>query len=1017
MIRLEFNNIDDMKKISMKIENASALTKYENLREEAAPTARGGYPKMRGFWYGKEFGRMALRCWEFDTVPTTRKFFTDADVEYSNWFKFKNHSQIIQPDDKENATLSIREFIAEIPPDKPNTFVKTMFKPLTPEEMKSIPPSQPGILCFDFETYSDNHKAFPDAKNKNHTCYMCSFVYQRLRDPSSRRRVLLTTKDACVSTDQDHPAYKNTKIKIDEFVVAKDEEDFVYHFIDIIRRLDPDLITGYNIDTFDYMYIDERYKMFYGKEDWPAEASRTLHETSKIKKDNWKSNATGAVETKILKFVGRITVDLMTILKREHKLVKYTLNAVSKKFLGAESGKHDVSYKDMFKRYEEARRTMDFEVDNEERTKAIDDMSEVGAYAMQDSELVMDLFEKMNIWTGMTETSSIAGITLYDVYTRGQQYRVISALYNMASRENIVLDSRRPRVKKPYGENDENEEDDDSCLKYGGGSVEDPIPGIHDNVLCEDFNSLYPSIMIAYNICITTMDVRTSPLENSAFSGRVARVTMDMIKKYKEATSKPAPITMADFPKLRDPRYSFEEIDRKGKGIVETQDDIENLRSSKICNKIEFVDEDTDQKYSFGFVSPEIKRGLLPRLVSNLVEGRKDVRKLYAVLKNTVCEDPEEDALRLLHMQVLQSRQLAYKVMANSMYGFLGAQATGKFSFVEGAMSTTARGRQLIGRVNDYVKDTYGGTIVYGDTDSSMFSLPNQIKSSTDCQMWGERLAEELTALFPPPLRLEYEKGMRILCFKKKKYAALEINADGSFDVEMLIRGIALVRRDNCPYLQTIYQDVLEKIMYFRGIGLCFSTLMQYLADAFRYKVSYENFEIVKRLNSDYKADNFNLGVFARECARVGCPVKPGDRLEFLYVKNPSRIPDPETETLKPNNLGLKMRLTESWKAQDPEDRDELDIMYYVEHMLMNPLDQLFGVPFEKEIKEKNLDNLFCFRPRKNCKYDCTTPVKMVVKMITTMNSTLKRKKLPLLTNNQIAEYLDEMTVKFSSLL
>jgi len=84
MIRLEFNNIDDMKKISMKIENASALTKYENLREEAAPTARGGYPKMRGFWYGKEFGRMALRCWEFDTVPTTRKFFTDADVQYSS---------------------------------------------------------------------------------------------------------------------------------------------------------------------------------------------------------------------------------------------------------------------------------------------------------------------------------------------------------------------------------------------------------------------------------------------------------------------------------------------------------------------------------------------------------------------------------------------------------------------------------------------------------------------------------------------------------------------------------------------------------------------------------------------------------------------------------------------------------------------------------------------------------------------------------------------------------------------
>ena len=61
---------------------------------------------------------------------------------------------------------------------------------------------------------------------------------------------------------------------------------------------------------------------------------------------------------------------------------------------------------------------------------------------------------------------------------------------------------------------------------------------------------------------------------------------------------------------------------------------------------------------------------------------------------------------------------MAIKVSANSFFGFLGVQNGGKMPLIEGAMSITGKGRELIGTVRQYIEDKYGGVQIYGDTDS-----------------------------------------------------------------------------------------------------------------------------------------------------------------------------------------------------------------------------------------------------------------------------------------------------------
>ena len=110
------------------------------------------------------------------------------------------------------------------------------------------------------------------------------------------------------------------------------------------------------------------------------------------------------------------------------------------------------------------------------------------------------------------------------------------------------------------------------------------------------------------------------------------------------------------------------------------------------------------------FMSKEICPGLLPEILTNLLTARKQAK--LELKKET---DP-------LKRVILDGRQLALKISANSVYGFTGAQV-GKLPCLEISSSVTGFGRQMIEQTKDFVEKEYADRktkVVYGDTDSVM---------------------------------------------------------------------------------------------------------------------------------------------------------------------------------------------------------------------------------------------------------------------------------------------------------
>ena len=104
-------------------------------------------------------------------------------------------------------------------------------------------------------------------------------------------------------------------------------------------------------------------------------------------------------------------------------------------------------------------------------------MTRVLRYCVEDAELVVDLFDEINCWISLVEMSNIVGVSVMQLYTRGQQIRGISQFYDRAYHDNLVLDGRATSVNT-----------------FAGGFVFEPKPGLYENIICFDFASLYPSI-------------------------------------------------------------------------------------------------------------------------------------------------------------------------------------------------------------------------------------------------------------------------------------------------------------------------------------------------------------------------------------------------------------------------------------------------------------------------------------------------------------------------------------------
>lgn len=766
-----------------------------------------------------EYPPMILKCWETN-IPTVKKLLSLKKMGYSQWMKVR--VQHVDSDSGMDKESSIEEYVCS-------------WKDITPLDSTNV--TQPLIMVIDIEVYSDNHDAFPDKYRSSNVVYMVSVICQRYQRPETRTNYLIMLGDL--------PSFDDVKV-----INVTSEIELCHALADLINEVDPDIVTGYNIFSFDYDYLDARLKKV--AEEWRP-MSRAYGSKTWMKTKTWESSAYGVQNINMLMMEGRISIDMYPIIQRDYKLDKYDLNTVCHHFLG--KGKHDVKAKDMFQIYQRYR-----------DHGAVEDMMKVARYCIQDSVLVIELMEKVNVWVSLIEMSNVVGVPIVDIFTRGQQIRFLCQLYSMATEKGIVLDQR-----------------DSLDESFKGAFVYEPEAGLYDHVICLDFSSLYPSIIRAFNICYTT--------------------------------------------------------------LVPEESTIPDDECHVLCW------EDEGKSYRYRFVKQP--QGLLPKMCDNLVNQRSKVRKTILAPLQDSGGNPRPDLTeeqKLIHL-VADKRQLALKVCANSVFGALGA-ATGYLPLIEGARSICAIGKTLILQANQYLKDTYQATIIYNDTDSTMVKLPF-VKTNKEAIEWGYKLQDEINKLYPAPLRMEFEKAGRMLSICKKKYSYWLIDRD-SFEYKLdkkgqpalMNKGIVLARRDGCKWQREIYDKVLKKIMINATLSEVLDLVNEEILALVRGEVPWQKLSIIRTLGSDYKNEGYFMNVFSKELDKIGKPMEPGSRLEYVVVECESKI------------LGEKMRLVDTYlERRGTPQAEQIDSVYYIERMLANCVQQLISVGYKNQLQQ--LDNYY----------------------------------------------------------
>lgn len=877
----------------------------------------------------RDIGYVKCNMWETYISPD-RKLLTIQKCEYSQWFTVKAR---LVPEADRISTLD-REYYAD-------------WKTMTPRPRSETGGwvTHPKVLSIDIETYSANWRAMPNATIVTDVAYMVSCIFQRAGKPDTRERyVIFRGKLGKLSS----------KLANATVIEVQNETELCHQLMKLVDQKDPDVVIGYNILGFDYPYLDKRLAR--KGANWPGYGTRIKGACPTLTTKEWKSSGYGFNSISVLNMEGRISVDLLPIIRRDYKLVKYDLDTVSKNFGG--KGKHDIKPEQQFAAFHELELCQSMfdrcyiqdgdnlilrdDIDEElaiqvtdRLNKAREEELKVIDYCLNDSEVVLDdIFDKINVWIGLIELSNVVGVTPMKLFLNGQSVRGISQIYNLATQMGYVLNSREA-----------------TRIDWSGGFVYDPIPGLYDYLITLDFKSLYPSIIEAYNICYTTFVPKE--LDYDIPDSMCNVIEWDEIPEDDD-----------------DDDDEADAGNRIPLGNVINNEVIEYLASVAIDKPQKNTKTSKTKEpihYRYRFIKSEIKKGVLPQLVHNLVQARRETQ---AEIKKI--SDP-------ITLTVLDRRQWALKISANSVFGILGF-LEGKLPLVEGAMCTTAMGRRWILWVNDYLKTKHNCTIVYNDTDSTMIIHP-LVHSNIEALEWGHKLEKEISALLPDPMYLEFEKAGRALIIKKKKYAYWKIDSkdmlieksidpatrkkvekkvpnpnygkltDLSDKEAILYRGIVLARRDNCQWQRKFYSEILNKILTRAPMQETLDTIIYECIKLYMGDIDHKDMVIVRGMGANYKSDTYFMKVWGDELRKDGKIVNAGDRLGYVIVKSWGVTGD--------QLLGYKMRLPETYLERINSDKPEpIDSIYYLEKIAMNCIEQLWQVGYKTELEKLEKQHL-----------------------------------------------------------
>jgi DNA polymerase elongation subunit (family B) len=543
------------------------------------------FKQMRTFLYKFKNSRdNALRQFKrSQTFPTVRKndfkidmvvgpdlmFQIDKNIKMSSWITVLAGT-VVTDDPSTTATFAIRDG-AIGPCEEPET---------------SLPPLV--VLSYDIETYSEDGVSFSDASNSADKVIQIGMVFQAYPGTNDDAlKIVVCVGEPAPSTDS------NT------FYVGCQSEPLLFAlFATLVRKYDPDVLIGYNTFNFDNNYIYDRQRLHHDRDHFSNQSRLTQVPCEWVIKE-LNSAAKGQNKFCYLSWPGRVTIDVWKEIKENETLPNYKLTTVSEKYLN--DRKIDLNARDMFALAKKG---------DPASLKTIAD------YCAKDCVLPLRLIFKLNTLENASEMSAVSNTPMKDIFLRGQQVKIWNKLLRKALSEGYIVDSKfNPRPSE-----------------YEGASVLAPIAGYHPLICTLDFKSLYPSIMIAHNLCYTTYvyDERNVPADRGAYNTYLV-----------------------------------------------------NGKNNH-------------------FLKSERKKGILPDLLTDLLNARAQAKR---DMKRAT--DP-------FVKKVMNGRQLALKIMCNSVYGFTGV-VQGYLPCFQISTTTTCIGRSMIQASSTLARQSHA-VVVYGDS-------------------------------------------------------------------------------------------------------------------------------------------------------------------------------------------------------------------------------------------------------------------------------------------------------------
>ena len=492
----------------------------------------------------------------------------------------------------------------------------------------------------------------------------------------------------------------------------------------------------------------------------------------------------------------------------------------------------------------------------------------IAKYCVQDCDLVLTVMAKLDTLVNARGMADVCRVPITYIFLRGQGIKIYSAVVYNASKRNQIIVTQ------------EGFEGDSS---YEGAIVLPPKIGMYldQPISVLDFNSLYPSNMIAFNL---------SP------------DTLVYVKEFN-----------MNGKKIRQEGTDGEEFRNNGYKIDEISYDVHNDDGESIGRVTCGFAQPTDDKRTIG---------LLPLTLDILLKKRKETRKIM--------EKTEDEAQKA----VLNGLQLAYKVVANSVYGQAGSK-TSPIRKIEVAACTTAAGRERIQFAKSVVENEFNAEVIYGDTDSIFIKFPT--KDLGESIELGKKAAQSITSQCRAAHKIEYEKTLfPFILFCRKRYVGMKYE-DDVHKCKRMTMGVALKRRDNAPIVKDVFGGALDILMEYRDIQKAQEFVKEMLVDILQNKIPLEKYVITKQLRDDYK----NPGQIAHrvladrmEERDAGNKPQVGDRLAYIYIKE-KRDAKKQGERIEQIDYVKERNL-----APDTE--------FYITNQVQKPVAQLFALAIEQ---------------------------------------------------------------------